>query len=339
MYDAVICIFGRSFHPFYRDLQWLKFFGKKIIMVYNGSDIRPCYIDGAVIEEEHPPLSKLVEDVRAQKIRIKQPEKIINWSVTNKFNAHLLEKPFISNLMIGIPLFIEMPNHQTSSVLSQRKVRVLHCPSARKSKGTPLIRAAVQQLQQEGLEFEFVEISGKPHHVVLQELQRCDFVVDQVFSYVPMAGFAVEAALYGKPAVVGGYAQKDFYDGSIPEELIPPSYYCHPSELLEAIRTLICDREYREQLGRRAREFVIEHWNPARVARRFVQLIQDDFPREWLYDPKNIRYTAGYGIEIEELKKVLKQIITEYGVVALQLSDKPELERKFVEFANSLGRE
>jgi len=44
-----------------------------------------------------------------------------------------------------------------------------------------------------------------PNHAVLEELGKCDFVIDQAFADYGMAGFATEAAWFGKTAVVGGY--------------------------------------------------------------------------------------------------------------------------------------
>ena len=54
----------------------------------------------------------------------------------------------------------------------------------------------------EGLPLEYVEIVGQPNDIVLAEIARSAFVIDQLYSDTPMAGFAAEAARLGKPAIV-----------------------------------------------------------------------------------------------------------------------------------------
>jgi len=60
-----------------------------------------------------------------------------------------------------------------------------------------------------------------------------------------------------------------------------------------------------------------------------------EIPEDWFYDPPNISYLHGWGLSEQDAKTFLRQVIKNGGLKALQLSDKPELEQKFVEFANS----
>lgn len=78
--------------------------------------------------------------------------------------------------------------------------RVVHIPSQQAFKGTELVRAAVQRLQQRGLRFDYREVSGVSHAEAMRICREADLVVDQL-----RAGshgvFAIEAMALGKPVL------------------------------------------------------------------------------------------------------------------------------------------
>lgn len=73
---------------------------------------------------------------------------------------------------------------------------VLHAPSSPIIKGTQLVRAAVAALREEGLDFEYVELSGVPHAEVERELLRAHIVMNEFYSSMPGV-FGVEAMAAG----------------------------------------------------------------------------------------------------------------------------------------------
>jgi hypothetical protein len=145
-----------------------------------------------------------------------------------------------------------------------------------------------------GFDVEYVEISGQSNETVLEETRRCDFVVDQAFSDVPMAGFALEAAALGRPAVIGTLDAEQF-NRWIPASDMPPVRACRPEALALAIEELVHDRTMREALGRRASDFVRHHRDAAAVAGRLARLATSDLPADWLVDPSEITYVMGCG--------------------------------------------
>ena len=72
------------------------------------------------------------------------------------------------------------------------------------------------------------------------------FEIDQVYCDTPMAGFATEAAWFGKPAVVGGYGF-DYLKTYVPEGMWPPSKTCHPDKIENAIESLIVNKVERQK--------------------------------------------------------------------------------------------
>jgi hypothetical protein len=253
--------------------------------------------------------------------------------VCHPLYAHLLEKSFIQFLYIGLPTHParDLP---VSRLTGNQSVRILHAPSNPKLKGTPKIREAVKNLKARGYALEFIEIVGKSNKQVLLELANCDFVVDQLYSDTPMATFTKEAALFGKPSIVCGYAKAEL-ERLYPPDIIPPSHYCLPDQIEKAIETMLRSPEYCSSLGEKARAFVLERWSSIQVAERINQIIQEDIPPDWFYDPKDIRYLSGAGAPENVIREAVSAIIDQYGKHSLCLSDKSELEDRLVEFAFS----
>lgn len=337
-YEVFIFSYGKSFLLGY-DLPLLKFFHKKIIFVFMGSDSRPPYIDGCIMGPgKEISLKECVDLSQAMKRRITRLEKYAHVLIDNPAAGHFHERRFIQGLIMGIPF--KMNNSSAGSLVTGEShpnpgvVRLLHSPSDPIAKGTGLIRSAVSRLESEGFSINYREIINQPHERVLQALSESDLIIDQCFSDTPMAMLATEAAWFGKPSLVGSYYSEMIHEDT-PERYIPPSYFCHPDELGESLRFLIQDKEYRLDLGRRAKNYVDLRLKPSEVAKRYIRLIYNDIPEDWYFDPEDISYLTGSGLDESRVKAIVRNIIQEYGRSALHLSDKPLLERKFFEFAMS----
>jgi hypothetical protein len=321
------------------DLPLLRLFGKRVIVVFHGSDARPAYIDGQVMASHRGvTTATCIEISRWRKDRIRRLERHVDVIVAQPANSHFFERPVVNWFLIGVPWRDPPPAApapdagDSGMARDSRRLRILHSPSDAPLKGSDLIRDAVRQLAFEGLSLELVELRGVPNDVVLGELARCDFVVDQLYSDAPMVGFATEAAVASKPAIVGGYAwdaNRSAF-GSIP---FPPVEECAPEGIVDAIRHLASDPEYRERLGRLAHDFVHTHWSRTDIARRFVQLMDGSPPADWLFDPRTLRYVEGCGLSRDHTRTIVRDVLQTSGPAALCLADKPELEAAFVEFA------
>ena len=329
-YDVFIFGFLSSFLFFY-DLPILKLFGKRIIYVFHGSDSRLPYIDGFI--NRNLGIVEIVELTRKRKKQIQKIERYADFIVNTPLSSHLHEKPVLFFQMFGVPF--KGDNIDSAKAETSPKIRILHSPSDPEGKGTPRIRQAIQNLQTTGYMIEFIEIVGKPNTVVLHELARCDLIIDQLYSDVPMAGFAAEAAFFGKPAIVGGYAQAEI-QRIFPPDMLPPTHYCHPDDIEQAIEKLIVDEQYRVELGQRAKQFVESHWTIQHVAECYLRVIEGNICDWWLYDPRDIRYLWGAGLPKQRAKQLVRAVIEQGGTQALQLSDKPELERLLLEFSTSV---
>jgi hypothetical protein len=335
-YDVFIFSSNSTFF-FFIDLTILKLFRKKVIYVFLGSEARPVYLNGYVIKNDK--LGSILIGIiltRIQKIMISIIERFADHIINIPPQAYFHTRPFVSSLCIGIPHDMVINETFSDYIInnnsSEKIVRILHAPSKPEPKGTDIIRKVIQSLKSKRFMIDYVEIVGKPNAEVLQELEKCDFIVDEIYSDTPMAAFAAEAAFAGKPAVVGSYYVKHLKDDLSANDT-PPSIFCHPDHIEASMEKLIVDHKFREELGKKAQEFVRTHWSAINVARHYLLLINGNFPAEWLYDPRNIRYLHGCGLSEAKVKKIIAAFLKTGGGKSLCLSDKPELEEMFIQFA------
>ncbi len=336
-HDVFIYSFGTTFFRYY-ELPLLRFLRKKIVYVFHGSDSRPPYLDGVLMASNSGrSIEACVLLAKKTKKRICKIESYADFILQHPPQAVFHERPFILALAIGIPFIKDKVTSTNNMPTAHGTIRILHAPSHPEAKGSDHIRKAIsslkENLKEKGYSIEFIEITGKSHAIVLEELTRCDFVVDQLYSDTPLAGFATEAAFFGKPAVVGGYYVRQIeQDFELP--FIPPSLYCLPEEIEVAIERMITDTTFRLELGQKAQDFVETNWEAKCVAKKFLQIISGDIPLEWIYHPSRLAYCYGGGLSKERLQVLVKAVIDSGGVEALQLSDKPFLIRQLLELAH-----
>ena len=321
-FDVFVFGFGSSFFA-QRELPLLRRLGKRIVHVFHGSDSRPPYLDGALVGGKSA--AEVVALTEAVERRLRAIERHADLIVSNPLSSQLHRREFASFLAIGVPRRCDASASTTAA-----RVRALHSPTDPEAKGTSAIRAAVDRLNARGVELDLVELTGRPNSEVLAALASCDFVVDQVYADVAMAGFASEAACFGKPALVGGYG-RDALERSMCGEPFPPVHACHPDELEEALERLATDAEYRRRLGEQAHAFVTGRWSPREVAGRFLAAL--DGERRFLVDPATITYAEGGGLPLERLRALLRDVVAAGGREALRVSDKPLLEARLLALA------
>ena len=325
-YDAFVFRAGDSFLGL-RDLALLRRLRRPVAVVFFGSDSRPSYLNGAEVARD-PSGTRLAAQTAAKRRMVERIERDAGAIVCHVMSAQLHSRRAVAFLAVGIP--------RTSSAAPPAPpdgpIRVLHAPSLAFGKGTELIRQAVDAVRAAGVNVELEVISGRPNHEVLDAIERSHFVIDQIYSDTPMAGFAAEAAARGRPAIVGGLGW-DALRAATPPDMLPPAHLCHPDELAEGIERLATDHAYRVELGDRAHRFVTERWSPPAVAVRLVDVLGGRAPTEWWFEPSAIAYAGGAGMPPDRVAATVRSVIEVGGVAALQVGDKPDLERRLVEIA------
>ena len=325
-YDAFVFRAGDSFLGL-RDLALLRRLRKPVAVVFFGSDSRPSYLNGAEVARDSSG-TRLAAETAAKRRMVERIERDAGAIVCHVMSAQLHSRRAIAFLAIGIP----RASSPAAPEPPDGPIRVLHAPSRASGKGTDAIRRAVDAARAAGVPVKLEVISGRPNDEVLRAIERSHFVIDQLHSDTPMAGFAAEAAARGRPAIVGGLGW-DELRAVTPPEMLPPAHLCHPDELDEAVVRLATAHAYRAALGDQAHRFVAERWSPPAVAGRLLEVLRGRALAEWWFEPAAIAYAGGAGMTDEEVAAAVRTVIEASGVAGLQIGDKPDLERRLVELA------
>ena len=254
-YDVFVFLYARTITDTAFDLPLLRLLGRRVVLVFVGSDARPAYIDGHQFPANAEFSPRLAQRAtRLQRRWIGRLERRADAVIAARTIAQFLTRPFVNWFAVGIPTpAVTAAPREEGSV-----IRVLHSPSNPVLKGSAEVQAAVTRLQARGVPIELVTIVGRPNAEVLQALDGCDLVVDQLYSDTPMAAFATEAASLGRPVLVCGCgaAQVARHVGPMP---LPPTAYVRPQDFEATLEALATDRDRRQALARECAAFVAEH--------------------------------------------------------------------------------
>ena len=128
----------------------LKKMGKKIAILYLGSDVR---------------LRGVLPHI----------EKLADFIFTTEF-----DHTFIHPKAQYVPFPFEVDKFQKKEILKNNKLTICHAPTKRYLKGTEYVLKATDELKNK-YDFEFFLIENKPHKEVLKiKAQKCDVLVDQL---------------------------------------------------------------------------------------------------------------------------------------------------------------
>lgn len=277
-HDIFLFQFGKSLLPYNKDFPMIRQAGKKIISLFNGSDIRywPAFEQQSGINYKE----LTGEDVQA----IWRPESLLEVLPT------LRRGELYADLILSLPnqsalslrpyqhFFVASNLPQYHFCIPGRDVPVIvHAPSNTSVKGTKNILAALGALKNEGIKFELHLLHGVQNSEVLKALADADCAIDQailstgLFSIEAMAsGCAVAAAQYPHAAALSG---------------IVPFYGVNPYMLKENLRPLLTDRELRIRLASEGHAYVTRYHAPESICQRILQDLEAGEQRTYDYWP------------------------------------------------------
>lgn len=323
-YDVFLFSYKSSFLGTY-DLPLLKLFGKKIFYFCHGSDARPPYINGNNINT-----GLSLEDVylltNSMKKKLSRIEKYATGIISSPPFSQFLNKSVIHFLWVGLPFELMDELEKQHNAPPSPKVRVLHAPSVRKSKGSDIFKEIIMELIQEGEKIEYKELFNVENAEVIEALKHTDILLDEMYSDTCLAGLATEAAFFGVPTLVSGYYSDMAEDFNYNK--LPPSMYVYPEDIKESLRFLVKNKNVREELGNSAKEFVRDTWSPKKVASRILAIISGEIPIEATFNPTNITYYKGWGVSKSDLHSFLADYLRVYGEEGLFLEHNLDLLKK-----------
>jgi hypothetical protein len=341
--DACLFIGGKGFFNYPFDYYLLRLLGKRVVHMYVGTASRPRYLSsyslGLLFEKpvkKNKSIKKLIRRVKRQRSRVAAFSSAASIVIENPLCGHFQTRPFVNVFKLGIPIKISsngQPPHNCPA-LDGRKIRILHCPSKPEIKGTERILSILSNDVLERLNAELIVLTGVPRIRVLEEIKKCDFVIDQLYSDSPLAGFAAESASLNKVPIVGGYGWEELKK-SLKNDEIPPALLCHPSQLLQSVEQLCQSPSKREELASKLNTFLLEgEWSSRAFVNKLGRILTGDIPEDWMIDPDSINYKCGVGLTEEQARQLSLELVESGGTDALQLGVNPHLEKKFTDWIN-----
>lgn len=228
-HDVFIFLYGTSLLPDNRDFEILRKAGKKIISFCLGSDIRSWHAFEQqfalnVVEKENFPTGSLIYTLQAS-ATLRRAELYADLILSLPNQSSLALRPY-NNAFIAI----DIPKFKFN--VPERDVpMVVHAPTNRGMKGTDLILKALNELKQEGVNFELRLMEGYHNNQVLDILSDADCAIDQAI--LGFGLFSAEAMASGC-AVAGAY-----YPHLEAIETLRPAQGLHINTLKENLRTLL----------------------------------------------------------------------------------------------------
>ncbi|WP_199311950.1 hypothetical protein [Phormidium tenue] len=151
--------------------------------------------------------------------------------------------------------------------LENRPLRIGHAPSHRQAKGTDVLINALNNLSNQGYDFELILVENKHHAEAMRCYQEIDILVDQLFAGW-YGGLAVEAMALGKPVLV--YIRDNdlnFIPPDMRQEL--PFIQVDASSLESRLKmALEMPRQELYELAQKSRAFVEKWHDPIAIAQR-----------------------------------------------------------------------
>lgn len=158
----------------------------------------------------------------------------------------------------------KLQNNFITNAITDKKVLIIHSPTAPVAKGTLFVLKAIEKLKEKNISFEFRLLENLPNEEYQQIMMEADIYVDQLI----WGGYGVaaqQAMQMGK--VVVAYMTPErlkIYGDSLP---IQNATIDNLAELLEK---LIADRELRKQISRQSVLYYENMHQPENVARKML---------------------------------------------------------------------
>jgi len=235
--DAFIFLFGKSLLPYNLDLPILKLFGKRTIMWFLGSEIR--HYESVKADVEQRGISYVVygtkqgtQDLQRKVKLVRRVERYVDYVICGPSNAQLLTKSYLGHTLSSrVYLPLDVSNITYNNACNYPPL-IAHAPSDPAKKGTSYILDAVQQLKDEGYEFQFRLLTKMSNAIVRGTLSSADIAVDQLFAAGP-GMFALEAMAAGCAVLGGNIPEFSGY----PREL--PLIHTDPNNIYQNLKMLL----------------------------------------------------------------------------------------------------
>ncbi len=249
------------------DVKLLKWFGKKIIVTYQGDDARQgdyCRKHYSLSAANYVNESYYSVESDNNKRRLignleKYTDKIyaLNPDLLNVLPQNASFLPYAS---------VDLNDLSFLETAINVKPMVIHAPTHRDVKGTEFIIEAVQRLITEGYDFEFKLIEGLSHDEAIILYKKADILIDQLLVGW-YGGLSLELMALGKPVIC--YLRNEdlkYLPKKMRKEL--PIINANPDTIYEVLRSTLCQPpEFLRKQGVLCRRYVEKWHDPLVIAK------------------------------------------------------------------------
>ena len=298
--DTFIFIFGSSFFwgETYFDYPILKLFGKKIVSVFCGCDIR--HWSAHIQEFAFLRLNISFEsacincNMRSQCCLTKKLKTVY---AAEKYSDLILSQRSISQLMTQPYMRAAFPmvlNEYDFQLHTRDIPKIVHASTNRSLKRTDYILDVIRNLRNSGIKFEFQLIEKTDNQELRRILSDSDIAI--IFVAEPtLSMFTVEAMATGNVVLGGG----DYGYDIIPNNC--PVITVNRINLYDKLKQVIINKDLRMKLGRAGREYVETNYSHIAVAKQILSWLELDGINRHDYYPNFAK--KHFRIPIHILKK------------------------------------
>ena len=327
-HDIFVFVAGKSFSKRNLDLYLLRVLKKRIVsFVSHGSEARPAFMDGAhwsIAQATDDPIREIYITFQRQKRNLRRIEQHSDLVIAHPLTSQLLRNLSVASMYIGLPGPERFDLPILKPILSDTGIRILHVPSDRRAKGSDKIGEIIQRIRLNKTDLIYQELSGVTNSEVLASIAQSDIVIDQLYSDTQLAGVGVEAASIGVAVLVGSYGASELAP-LIEPNVIPPALVVHPNDFESELLNLIENSHFRSAIAQRCELFVSTRWSIENVSLRFLSAVDGTFPSNWYFNPMDVSYLYGSGLEESDLKAIWKLGFERYGDEFFNILHRPDL--------------
>lgn len=177
---------------------------------------------------------------------------------------HFLPKEKSSFLPYTVPNF-NLIQSKSTPFFSTGKIRIIHAPTQRITKGSYFILEAIDKINSEYPgRIEFILIENMPYQKAIEIYRTADLVIDQLLIGW-YGGLAVEVMKMGIPVMA--YINEDDLEFVLPDMVAEmPIINANTENIYKKLKQIVVDRDFLIDCGDRSKLFVEKWHNPLFVA-------------------------------------------------------------------------
>lgn len=262
--------------PFHDERRWefglLRSRGIRILTFFTGSEIRSPALSRKASHELG--MEAVVDYVTlafgpdpSEELRPRAIAEVADDLADVIVNAPVCQASYLKRVDYFFQNFAYVEHAPRPSDFQVSRLRMVHLPSRPLIKGTPVVRATVFRLREEGYDFIYDEVIGQPNKIARERINLSQIVINQL--YMPMPGMlGIEAMEAGKVLVTSAFLGAD---PSIPSTQPTPWVVANSVNLYDQLRKLLeMSPDELFQIARASQRWLESNFDGKRVGKRML---------------------------------------------------------------------